>query len=141
MNWGKGILIAMIAFIAFIVFLVVRLVSQNVELESTDYYQQEIAYQDEIESIQNANNLADKPLISVNETHLVVQLNGDQAFSKVNLSLERPNNSSADQQFAIEGTRTFTVPTESLESGRYNVELSYEVAGKHCLQKTQIYLP
>lgn len=139
MNWGKGIAITMIAFIGFIVTLVVIMIRQDVELETEDYYQREIAYQEEITSLQNANNSGVKPELSFNDEHLVVQLaNGN--FEDVKLVLIRPNDSDADKSFEIRDTKTFIVSKSDLVKGNYSVELHYTVDGKSCMLKDQFYI-
>lgn len=139
MNWGKGIAITMIAFIGFIVTLVVIMIRQDVELETEDYYQREIAYQEEITSLQNANNYGVKPELSFNDEHLVVQLaNGN--FEDVKLVLIRPNDSDADKSFEIRDTKTFIVSKSDLVKGNYSVELHYTVDGKSCMLKDQFYI-
>ncbi len=72
MNWGKGIAIALTLFIGFIVVLVISIVSHTVDLETEDYYKKDIAYQDEITSMENANALSEKPTIVMTSTHIVV---------------------------------------------------------------------
>jgi hypothetical protein len=47
------------SFMLFIVFLVVSAVSQKVDLETDNYYQEEVAYQEVIDKKQNYHNLND----------------------------------------------------------------------------------
>lgn len=140
MNWGKGITIAMILFMGFILFMVVGFFSHSVDLDSEDYYQQEIAYGDEITSLNNANELTNKPAVSLSETHLILQFSAENDFENIQLVLKRPNNKNDDQLYKINNTKTFTVDRKSLKTGAYEVELSYDLNGKTCLQKEEIYI-
>ncbi len=127
-------------FIIFIVIMVIGFFSHHVDLESDDYYQREIAYEQEITWQNNANQLANRPTINISETHVIVQLDTAEKFDEVQLLLKRPNDRKADQAFVIRDTRTFTIPVGELQNGKYEVELSYTVNGKRCLQKEDIYL-
>lgn len=140
MNWGKGITIALILFMGFIVYLVIVLVSQNVNLESEDYYQKDVAYEKEINALTNANNLDEKPTITLTESHVLVKFSDQIKHENTRLVLKRPNNDELDQYFDIRQTNTFTVDRNTLQLGMYNVELSYTIGEKSYLQKQQIYL-
>lgn len=140
MNWGKGITIALILFMGFIVYLVIVLVSQNVNLESEDYYQKDVAYEKEINALTNANNLDEKPTITLTESHVLVKFSDQIKHENTRLVLKRPNNDELDQYFDIRQTNTFTVDRNTLQPGMYNAELSYTIGEKSYLQKQQIYL-
>ena len=140
MNWGKGIAIALTLFIGFIVYMVIGFFSHKVDLESDDYYQREIAYEDEITALNNANGLANKPQVSLSETHLVVQFDAAHDFKNAVLILKRPDDQKGDKSYAIENTKTFTVARGDLKAGVYDVQLSYSMDGKEFLQKKEIYI-
>jgi len=140
MNWGKGITIALALFIGFIVFMVVGFFSHKVDLVSEDYYQREIAYEEEINAMSNANELESRPVLSMSETHFIVQFDSEQNFENAVLILERPNNKKQDQQFVIQDTKTFTILKTDLVPGVYSVKLSYDIEGKNFLQKEEIYI-
>jgi len=140
MNWGKGIAIALTAFISFIVVLVVILISQSVDLETEDYYKKDIAYQTEIASIENANALSNKPIITMTNTHIIVQLSSGKKLDNVILSLNRPNDEKMDKRYEIKGTNTFTLDKKELTTGVYKMELSYDINGTSYLQKVEYYI-
>ena len=140
MNWGKGIAIALTLFIGFIVYLVVIMVSHSVDLETEDYYKKDIAYQDEITSLENANALSDRPTIVVTASHIVVQFSPNRTFQNIELTLNRPNDEKLDKRYKIEGTNTFTVDKNELQKGVYKMELSYEKNGSTYLQKVEHYI-
>ena len=58
MNWGYKIAALYIGFVVLIVTLVSVSMGEKIELESTDYYAQELKYQDRIDATKNATNLA-----------------------------------------------------------------------------------
>lgn len=139
MNWGKGITIALALFITFIVVLGTILMQQDVDLVAEDYYQQEIDYEAQIKAESNAKKLDITPEISQDADHLLVKVpNGN--FKNVVLHLKRPNNSKQDMTFNIEGTQSFIMDKQELESGQYDVTLRYTFEGKQCQQKSNIYI-
>lgn len=140
MNWGKGITIALALFMGFIIVMVVGFFSHSVDLESEDYYQREIAYEDEITALNNVNQLLEKPEIKISESHLIVQFSDSLEFTDAILQLKRPDNQKNDKSFKIENTKMFTIAKEDLTPGVYDLRLSYTIDGKDFLQKKEIYL-
>ena len=139
MNWGKGIIIGMSVFIAFIVTLVVLLMRESVDLESSDYYQKEINYEQEISAMKNANALGAKVAIENKSDYVIIQIpEGD--FSDVSVRLIRPDNDKLDKTYPISGTRSFLIEKNELKTGQYMVEISYRSNGKECLQKETIFI-
>ena len=140
MNWGKGIALALALFMGFIIVLVVKMVSQDVELETEDYYKKDIAYQEEITSMENALALTEKPSISLTETHVIVQFPEGLSFTEAQLNLKRPNDEADDRSYKIVGTSMFTLNRSELEKGVYKLELSYTHEDKTYLQKIEYYI-
>lgn len=139
MNWGRGIAIALVLFIGFIVYLAVVLMSHKVDLESEDYYLQEIAYEDEITALKNAAR-NENITVSKNETHVVFQIPAEKEYEAISINFARPNNENLDKTYKVESTKTFTIPKDQLVEGQYNIEISYTFEGKTCLQKEEIYI-
>jgi hypothetical protein len=140
MNWGKGIVIALTLFIGFISFLVVKIMSQDVDLVSEDYYKQEIDYEARIQKEQNGLNNAAKIELIDQEAYVVVQLPDSSSLTNVVLNLKRPNDEKLDKSFKIEGTKTFMLPKSSLEKGKYELTIEYTINGEECLMKKVIKL-
>lgn len=139
MSWGKGITIALISFMSFIIVLVVILMSNSVELETEDYYQREMAYETEIQAINNANNLDRKIDITTENDFVIVHI-PEGNFEEVQIELFRPNDKTQDKIFDVVGTNTFMIPTGDLVHGHYNVSISYKENGIVCLQKDKIFI-
>ena len=140
MNWGKGIAIALTLFIGFIVYLVVVLVSHKVDLESDDYYQREIAYENEIQAMNNAAKLKDAIKLDEDESNIIIQIPSEASFENVKVYFSRPNDINLDKEFKVEGTKTFLIPKEELKAGQYNVSISYTQDKENYLQKNKIFI-
>ena len=139
MNWGKGIAIAMILFIGFIVYLTTIMMTRKVDLESEDYYVREIAYEQEIDALKNANVLEDVN-VKIEGEYLIVKVPDTMDYQNIQLNLLRPNNDELDRVYEIKGTKTFTIPLKELEKGNYRYEISFKHKGKPCLQKDKFYI-
>lgn len=139
MNWGKGIAIALALFMGFIIYLGVTLMSKNVDLVADDYYQQEIDYENEINAQKNAQNLKEQPSIVQEDEYVIVKV-PEGPFDDMKLVLERPNNDELDQDYSIEGTRTFLIEKSTLEKGQYLAVLQYTFDGAVCQQETELYI-
>ena len=59
-NWGTGIVIAIVSFMSFIIFLVVSMTTNqefNHDLVVEEYYKQELSFQDQLNWETNSQNL------------------------------------------------------------------------------------
>ena len=65
MNWGNGIIFSFVLFAIFIAILVTVCVRQDISLVSSDYYQEELKYQDQITRINNTSKLDTQPVIKI----------------------------------------------------------------------------
>lgn len=137
MNWGKGIVIVMGLFIVFIGVLVSVLISQKVDLVSEAYYQEEIAYQTEIDAVSSGNDL-DSLIVSQKDEQLIVQFAKNVQPDSVILKLWRPNDKKLDQSYTVIGTEVFLIPLKDLHQGNYDLRCEYWIEGKNLVQKTRV---
>lgn len=140
MNWGKGIVIALALFMGFIIFLVVNLMMHKVDLESEDYYQREINYEQEITEMHNSNKLASKIELLSQEEFVVVKVPEKENFSKIDVRFLRPDNQKLDKSYHVEGTKSYLIPKTDLTKGIYTVEIRFQCNSKQCLQKDTLYI-
>ena len=140
MNWGRGIIIGMGLFMTFITVLVVILMSKNVDLESEDYYQREINYEQELTAIRNANQQDHRISVGLSGEYVVVLVPDSVNFTNVSVYLRRPNNSNDDQFFKLNNSKNLLIPVSKLHKGKYGIEISYYVGDKPCLQKENLTL-
>jgi hypothetical protein len=132
MNWGKSIVLAFVLFAAFIATLVTVCIKQDVSLVSKEYYQEELAYQDQIQRLENTETLKQKPVISIDQNHQV-QIAFDQ-FRDVQhgeLVLFCPADSKLDRKIKIEPSQQTlqTIPLEIIP-GMYKARFSWTMNEK-----------
>ena len=132
MNWGKGIFLSFVLFAAFVGVLVVICVRQDVNLVSEDYYQEELAFQQQIERMQNANSLPEKPVLSVAGQSLEVKFREFGRIEHGDVSLFRPSDARLDRRFVLQPSagmmQRFDV--SGLPKGMYHAKMRWSMNGK-----------
>lgn len=143
-NWGTGIVLAFIGFIGFILYFVVIANTDqkaNHNLVTDEYYQEELAYQKEINAASNAMNFAsqfkfektnDGLLISIPE--VVRQQNAEGT-----VSLYRPSNKHLDFNLDISLSDShLLIPDNRLLGGRWDIKIRWSYLEKNYLIKESI---
>lgn len=143
MNWGKWIVVSFALFAGFIGTLVVVCVKQEVNLVAQDYYQEELAYQQQIDRLNNTGLLNDKPVIKlVDNKYIQISFDQFNEVQKGELKLFRPSNEKLDRQFALKVTadtvQRFDLST--FDKGMYRAQLSWTMNGKEFYLEEIIYI-
>lgn len=145
-NWGTSIVIAFGLFITFILFFVFKVQSNSKydnELVVEEYYKHDAKFGDEMERVQNAQNLFQKPSISNTSGEIYIVF--PDTFIPKNISgkvsLYRPSNKKMDFEIPISlTTSTLTIPKNRLVGGRWNINMEWQYDGKLYLSKEIIYI-
>ena len=142
MSWGKGITIAFVAFAIFIASLVTVCVRQDISLVSKTYYEDELNYQEQIDRMNNAASLTERPSILSRDGRLEVRFH---AFGKIEageLVVTRPSDTRYDTKFGVgagsDSIRVFDLA--GYPAGLYNTSLKWKMDGKEFLVKEPIIL-
>ena len=138
MNWGRGITIAMIAFMSFILYMVFTLMSKNTDLQSEDYYQKELNFENEISVLKNTNKLKEKVKVTLNDTYVIVQFPNLEELDSIKVELYRPNNDKDDQVFSVQESKVVMIPKSKLKKGIYEMNIQYQVKRELYMQKESI---
>ena len=145
MNWGTGVVIAMIAFMAFILTFVYRSVVMDEyqhELVSEDYYKDELHYQEEIDKLNNAAKL--NVNLSMSRTSEGLQLDFPADMDPESISgsirIQRPSNKALDIELPIQlkGHRQL-IPRERLVSGKNLISVDWKQGSSEYLFKEEIF--
>ncbi|VXA94276.1 FixH family protein [Maribacter litoralis] len=143
-NWGTGIVIAIIGFISFIMFFVVKMTTShdaNHDLVTEEYYKAELGYQKEIDAETNANTASSQiELKKFPEGLLVIFPDGyEDTNVKGIVSLYRPSNKNLDFNLPISLSNSeLLIPDNQLLDGRWDIKIFWEYAGKEYLYKESI---
>ena len=144
MNWGKGIVVAIIGFIGFIMYFVITMNTDdayNHDLVTDKYYEKELNYQSEIDAARNAAKL--KGTISVQKTSEGLQIyfpvSLEEKKIKGNVFLYRPSNKQLDFEMPILLSNHYLlVPDKRLLDGRWNITLDVKYDNKRFLFNEEI---
>lgn len=143
-NWGTGLVIGMILFIGFILFFVIKMSTDqkyNHDLVTEDYYQKEMAYQDEIDAEENLKKLSTEIGSTRVSQGWQIRFPSDLDPSKIKgtVFLYRPSNKQLDFDLplVLSGSNLL-VPDKRLLDGRWNITIDWEYEGQKYLYKKSI---
>ena len=117
MSWSYRITALYLGFVGLIVTLVTIASRQKIELESKDYYQQELRYQDKLQAIENAN------LLGWDIGHSI-------EGQEINLTLP------AEQVAKVSGEIYFFCPANS--DNDLKVKMNFDSSGKQSIAKSKL---
>lgn len=139
MSWGIRITALYLGFVALILTLVFISSHQKVELESKDYYKQELAYQDKIDAIQNANNLSIPISYSVSGKSIVLTIPNDLNTNDFSgeVYLLKPSDSSKDLQLKLNPNKSgiITLNNQKITQGVYKMKITVKSGGKEYIKE------
>lgn len=143
-NWGTGIVVAMIVFMSFIVTLVVIMSGSGDGLEEAGYYEKGNRHDEKLQAMQNAATLGAALEIKWLPAAGAVSIhfgNGNAPDSG-SVLLKRPSDLKLDfKQNLQPGTDSQTVSWAGRQSGLWNVECSWHQQGKRYFKAQQLLIP
>jgi nitrogen fixation protein FixH len=128
MSWGKGIALLYGSFVVFMLGLVYMCLKQkDLFLVTPKYYQEELAYQDKIDHMQNVADLSSEVGINYSETGIVVEFPEECKESSGEIRLYRPSNATMDISipFSLSLNNTLDVAAGKLEKGLWVLKLNW----------------
>ena len=143
-NWGTGIVIAIVLFMSFILFLVIKMSTDknfDHDLVVEKYYQKELAYQEEIDAEENLKLLSEQITGKKVEGGWLLTFPPEMENSNITgtVFLYRPSNKQLDFDFPIELSKlNLLIPEKRLLDGRWNIIIDWEYQGKSYLYKDSI---
>ena len=146
-NWGTAIVIAFSLFISFILYFVIKVQSDSKydnDLVVEEYYKHDAHFGDEMQRVQNAQDLAVKPVFILADNGVTIVF--PDAFVPKDIqgkvSLYRPSNKKLDFEIPISlsDVTTLLVPKKSLAGGRWDINMEWQYGGKLYLSKKTIYI-
>lgn len=143
MNWGAKIAILYIGFVVMMVTLIMASTKQKFSLVSSDYYKQELTYQERMDAIKNNNALVQNIGVRSDDNNVV--LNFPMEFADKNIAGEvhfySPIDDIYDCSFPLLiVNNTMKVDVKDLHPVFYKVKVNWTVNGKAYYQETDINL-
>lgn len=112
------------------------------ELVTEDYYGVELAYQNDIDKLNNANTLSEHVHYTKNEEGLVITFPKDLDFKNITgkVSLYRPSNKKLDFEEPIKLTNSkMLIVNKRLIDGRWNLRIDWNYNGTPYLFKEAVH--
>lgn len=129
LNWGHGLMIALGCFIIFILTLIFTFpTSNNADLVSDNYYEEELEYQKIIDAKHNAAKLKQLPTqkLTTNGIEITFPENIVVDGNKVNFVLFRTEDSNLDVKKEITLHHNyFIIPSKVISKGSYTLKLRW----------------
>jgi hypothetical protein len=130
-SWGIKITVLYIGFVMLILCMVSMAVHQKVELVSTDYYAQELKYQDKINKVNHTHELKEQLIWNVKTGTLTLKFPEQFKSQKITGSVYffRPSDAAMDKTIPIptDTSSIKNIVTDQLKKGLYKIEVSWEV--------------
>src|SRR6185369_10181200 len=104
MNWGKSIVVVFVLFALFIGVLVTVCIRQDISLVSPDYYRDELAYQTQIDRLNNTQQLEHKPSALFSGGFVEVNFKNLPSVERGELILFCPSDVRFDKKFLLQAT-------------------------------------
>ena len=139
MSWGNWIIVAFVLFAIFVATLVTICVNTEISLVTRDYYEEELAYQQQLDRKQNASRLQVLPEIVINGANLEVHYANLNSISSGVLTLFRPSDASLDHEFLLlpSGEDIQRFPLSRQDKGLYKARMQWVMDGKeYYIEKT-----
>jgi Tfp pilus assembly protein PilO len=132
LNWGQSITIVIILFMAFILTLVYKMHYRNADLVRTDYYEQEVLYNDKKQSIVNYKNLDDKVKVTQKEEGIIIQFPKNIEVEKGHVQFYRADDKSLDKNYDLKlnSDLKMVLPYEDFKVGRYEINIEFNTPDK-----------
>lgn len=136
MNWGTRIVLAFVGFFGVIFTLAYISMSQDISLVADNYYEQELAYEDQMVRLKNTGGLTEKPGVTLQKDKGIAQLSFPEALKadvyEGNIRFFRPSNAAFDRSFDIrldkEGKQDFDITR--LSKGLWKIKIYWKAKNR-----------
>ncbi len=133
LSWGYKIAGAYIGFVALIATMVFLTMRQRIDLVATNYYEQELKYQERIDDQNRTNAMQNALNWQVKSDYINLQFSTDFKIDKISgqVYFFRPSNQQMDKtvSFSTDSTLSKNISTGQLKPGLYKMQVSWQAKG------------
>jgi nitrogen fixation protein FixH len=146
MNWGTKIIIAFVCFIGVIFTMVYISMNQNISLVAENYYEEELAYEDQIQRIKNNNELAHQIEFKLDrktfEASFIYPSEIKESFQKGTIQFFRASDAKLDKEFVMtprtEGGQK--IGLDGFRTGLWTIKIKWESKDKEYYKELSLVL-
>lgn len=143
MNWGYRIILVYIIFISGIVYMVVRASAQKTDLVRTDYYEEELKYQETIDATENANALTARLQCTVKNDTMYLLFPEEMKNTAVSSKLWLYCIADEDKDIKLTAETTtgqIALPLPAANKGMHDMKVNWTANGKSYYFEEKILL-
>lgn len=144
LNWGTNIAVLYISFVVISGGMAIYMMSIDVELVTDNYYEKELVYQDQIESIRRAEALPEQVTYVDEDEYIKIKFPKIFPHNEIKgeIHLYRPSDEKMDIVFPIEldSNRTVLIPKNELQMGYWKAKIDWRVKSVNYFNEYRIYL-
>ncbi len=141
MNWGWKMGLVYVGFVSIMISFVMRARNEKIDLVSSDYYEQELAFSDRMAAVSRANSLEFKPSLSLlNDNILVEYPQTWNSTSSGKIRFYCPNNAKSDIEFPMtfNTANPQVIQKSLLVPGPYEVYFEWTESGENYFVQQKI---
>jgi len=142
MSWGKGIILVFVVFVLGIGILVYRSMTKNIDLVTTNYYEKELKYQEQIDKINNTNSLKEKIKIEYNGS--VILITYPQVHKNITgeISFYKPSDAKSDFKMKVEPGSDMKqlIQKGVLAKGMWKVQINWAMDGRDYFSEDKVMI-
>lgn len=131
LNWGYKIAIFYIAFMVFVALIVAFSFTQDVNLVTENYYEEEVKYQEHIDKVKRTEALPQQLLIQVENEFIALTFPELFKETKIDgkIQLYRPSDNKFDQTISIDvnSSNQQLIAKSDLQSGLWKIKIFWNV--------------
>lgn len=135
MNWGNKLILVFVAFAGLMTYMVYRCVLTPVNLVTSEYYKDELSYQDVIDATKNANALSTDASIVQVASNITIQLPDEMKAHSVKgkILFYCPSNIANDRRvdLSVDEQARQQIDIKKFTKGNYTVKIEWSENNKH----------
>lgn len=138
MNFKYFILALYLTFVGLIVMMVFKSCGQNIELETQDYYNEELKYQQKIDALKLGAVYKDSVKLLANDSFVFLQMPQSIKADSMILVFMKPDDSKADVSIKLTSTQGVKLDPTLFATGIYNLSINLYDHSVYTLIEKQI---
>ena len=140
MNFKYFILALYLSFVGLIVMMVFKSCGQNIELETKDYYNEELKYQQKIDALKLGAIYKDSVKLLANDSFVFLQMPTTIKADSMILVFMKPDDSKADLSIKLTSTQGVKLDPTLFATGIYNLSINLYDHSVYTLIEKQIQI-
>lgn len=137
MNFKYLVIAIYLTFVGLIVMMVMKSCNQKIDLETKNYYNEELKFQEQIDAKMAGNPYLDSFKVLEQGEMVLIAYPGSLVSDSVSLSFKKPDNASADKHYCLKAPK-LELPKKDFVSGYYDLDIRVYKSGKPLLVEKKV---